>query len=833
MSYIVYFNGQKLLLNSQRPIAQTKQANDLATLDNRQSNFTNRIVVPFNATNDKIFQNLSMVGNQSNVPYQKNRVDIIDAETGKHLIFNGWGYVSKTTNRGYELNCYDGIIDFYRRIENLNISQVGVNELNHLKNMETVIDSFTNDELKYKYIVADYNGKAIVDGKINIDYLVPSARKSYIWNRIHEFAGFTFEGQVFNSERFLNNFITYPKPIPTTEPSLIEISNQTSVPYASGSDFFNSYTVLNFFPFGFSDLYANNNNGEINKIYITTPGTYKLQMNGDAPTVNYIVYNSAMVEQRTGTINPQINEAIYLGLAAGDIVLMYHFIPTMVNPMQSVDSVFSFVEGYYANFDEVLIDFMAKDFVNELMVEFGLTAFKDKYRNHIVYKNLDEILQDDDVVDWSNKFVKWNGESYSIGNYAKKNTFKYRYNDENLKYNDGFISINNENLADEKNVVSSKYYTPDRPVGTFYSSMASNLYKIWEKELKDDGTVEYKELSGRYYCLRYKEVLGVFDLVSEALSVSETVSSIPYESYLRLDWRSLIIDNYKSIESIFDKAKVRDAVFNLSFQDYENFNLEKLIFVNKLSSYYLVNKIKSFVKGQPSTVELIEVDYFKELQVIEPIDRNITITNIVQASCELTFEVETNIEQPTEILIQPYAITPDGAGGFYYAPYGEPIPATLSGNEVVHVFTELPEMLFGGYKFKLVYFENLFQLAESNLYDTVINISGSCYVAPPTAPPTLSYITITEVETLSIINGGNLRNVRVHYVSDLSDAFMNLLLTATNLTFVGFITTANNILASQNGYIDILLANNALSGGPAFYNLQLSSMGINSNIANS
>ena len=627
--------------------------------------------------------------------------------------------------------------------------------------------------------------------------------------------------------------ITYPKPIPTTEPSLIEISNQTSVPYASGSDFFNSYTVLNFFPFPFSDMYANNNNGEINKIYITTSGTYKLQMNGNAPVVNYIVYNSAMVEQSSGFISPQINEAIFLGLASGDILVMYHFIPTMVNPMQEVISSFSFVEGYYANFDEVLIDFMAKDFVNEIMVEFGLTAFKDKYRNHIVYKNLDEVLQDDNVLNWSNKFLRWNTDSYTIGNYAKKNAFRYKYNDENLKYNDGYILINNENLADEITVVSSKYYTPERTLLNNFLGLNSNIYKIWEKELKDDGTINYKELSGRYYCLRYRLITGAFELVSEALSVSESVAQIPFESYLRLDWKSLIIDNYKSIESIFDKAKVREAVFNLSFQDYEDFNLDRLIFVDKLSSYYLVNKIKNFVKGQPSAVELIEVDYFKQLEVNEPIDRNITITNIVQDSCQLTFEVETNIEQPAEILIQPYALTPDGAGGFYYAPYGQPIPATLSGNEITHVFTELPEMIFGGYLFKLLYFENLFQLTESNLYDTVINISGSCYVAPPTAPPSLSYITITEVETLSIINGGNLRNVRVHYVSDLSDAFMNLILTATNLTFVGFITTANNVLASQNGYIDILLANNALSGGPAFYNLQLSSMGINSNIANS
>ncbi|MBA4155072.1 hypothetical protein, partial [Flavobacterium sp.] len=257
MSYIAYLNGQRLILSETRPIAHTKQVNDLASLDNRQSNFTNRIVVPFNAVNNRIMQNLSMVGNQSNVPYQKNVFDLIDADSGKHLIYKGWANITKTSN-GYELNCYDGLIDFYRSIENKNISEIGVPELNHLKNMDNVIDTFVNDDLMYKYIIADYNGKSLIDGRINIDYLVPSARKSYIWERIHQFANFTFSGEVFNSEKWKNNWLTYPKPIPTSEPSLINISTQDSELMADGNDFFYSFLLLNFFPNNFNTAYANN-----------------------------------------------------------------------------------------------------------------------------------------------------------------------------------------------------------------------------------------------------------------------------------------------------------------------------------------------------------------------------------------------------------------------------------------------------------------------------------------------------------------------------------------------------------------------------------------------
>ena len=82
------------------------------------------------------------------------------------------------------------------------------------------------------------------------------------------------------------------------------------------------------------------------------------------------------------------------------------------------------------------------------MQHFGLTAFKDKYTNTIEYLTLDEILQNTNVIDdW--KFISKNSEKYAYSNFAKKNNFKYKYNDNNLNYNDGAIFIQNENLKDE------------------------------------------------------------------------------------------------------------------------------------------------------------------------------------------------------------------------------------------------------------------------------------------------------------------------------------------------------------------------------------------------
>src|SRR5690606_20907044 len=123
----------------------------------------------------------------------------------------------------------EGAKDFYKFIENKTLTEIGINDLNHLKNLTNVIDTFTNNALPYKYIVADYNGLTVSNGKLNIDYLVPSARKSYVFDRIHQFAGFTYSGSTFLTEAFLNWFVTYPKPVPTLDPITIPITTQNSV----------------------------------------------------------------------------------------------------------------------------------------------------------------------------------------------------------------------------------------------------------------------------------------------------------------------------------------------------------------------------------------------------------------------------------------------------------------------------------------------------------------------------------------------------------------------------------------------------------------------------
>ena len=151
-------NSIEIELQPSKPIARTLQVNDIATLNNRQANFTATFSIPKTAKNQKAFSLLGIVGTNSNIPYQKNECYYY-SDSGECLVYKGWAVISATA-KDYKCNIYDGNIDLYKAIENTTLNALDLSDINHFKTLDNVIDSFNNLTV-YKYILADYNGKAL------------------------------------------------------------------------------------------------------------------------------------------------------------------------------------------------------------------------------------------------------------------------------------------------------------------------------------------------------------------------------------------------------------------------------------------------------------------------------------------------------------------------------------------------------------------------------------------------------------------------------------------------------------------------------------------------
>ena len=849
MSYKLYIEGYEMELKDISRLAQTKQRNNITNLHQRQSNATNNFALPKTPNNVKHMQYLGVVGNKSTRPYKKLKASLQDTITGEWLIYNGWANVTSTAN-DYKITLYDGIIDFYKAIDNKTLTDVIISGLNHIKNLANVKASFANT-LPYMYILSDFNGALYDVGTLNIDYQVPSARMSYIWDRIHQFAGFTYSGAIFATQKFKNWFMTFPKPVPSSIPNYVNVETHNASTVTSTYSYWDGY--VNFTGTQQSvNLFPNIITGNA---YVTSQGSqYKFLQAGvfkvgatgsiqvttnfifvettNYTVINYSHINSAGVLQSSGTFDTAGLGYVILTVLVGDKVFLSMAGSAggggslgTASLSQNVVLNLDLLGGYQANFDDVLVDFLATDFVKEVLNHFALTPFKDKYSNHIEYRTFKEIIQEPDVIDWSDKNPVRLSEKYFIGSYAQSNEFTYRYDEETLKYNNGRILIDNQNLKENTVVVQSKLYTPSLEQTTI-NGQSVNIYKIWEKEINDAGVVEYKELSGRFYTIRYSMVVNqTIYLKSKATAQTTTYTgNVPYGSNWRLNWDAVLTDNYKQITQMLNTAKVVEANLYLTSKDVANFDFKRLIYIEQWSSYYIVNKIMNFIKDKYTKVELIEVDYYTEDDGINytiPYTY-ITITNVVSNGCQITVTFDTDAVLPTTIYAE---ITQIG-----FAVIGSNILG-------VDTYTVNATSFTVSFAFTGVVFNEPMQTTNIKLYLGFAGIglasnSVPVNIANCVIPPDCTYINLISLVTIAVIPQMILsdRRIRVTFASDLVLPHM-MRFTYDGGFFIG--VQYRDIMVTANVFeIDIPHDSMSFFGGGNTvnpYNCKLSQGTINSN----
>ncbi|MFV8339145.1 hypothetical protein ACNQGL_07725 [Flavobacterium sp. LB3P21] len=586
----LYLNDKLIELATETSqFSRTLQVNDLVSLDNRQTNFTKNIKIPKTPKNVLTMDFLGVVGNNSNLPYQKNNIKYFIGNEA--IIYNGWGVITET-NAFYNLTVYDGNLDLYKSIENKTLADLSLTAITHTKTLATVVNSFTAN-LPYKYILADYNGKAIYNtvsggttaSTINIDYLVPSVKVSYLWDNIFSQYGFTYEGSIFSNIDFTNLYLTYPKSIPA------DLGKTQIYDYSTSGLTANSGLTVTAGTFTATEQITIDFTIFDSLTYVAEqPNFYYLIV----PTKNGVGIDSGIITLNSGDV-----------LAATVITFGEGYIS---GGSYGIDKIYKY-NSANIEFGENLSGFIIKDFINEILQRFGLSIFKDKYTNNYKFKTLAEITNDSASIDWTSKFQSVDSEKYIYGSYAQKNILKYKYNDENANYNDGAILVNNKNIDDTKTIIQSKIYSPEANTSNIFG-FNTNVYKIWNKEVKDTGVVTYKDLENRFHFIRsYDKNLSTGTTIgSEILLTNQNISVAPAETFSRLSFQEIVANYYPDISKLLNKSKIIIANINLKYTDISDFDFTKLYFIKQLGGYYLVNKILNFQIGYTTKVEMIRVN---------------------------------------------------------------------------------------------------------------------------------------------------------------------------------------------------------------------------------
>ena len=628
MALLLYINGQLTDIDAGTVIAQTRQVNDLNSLDDRQASYTNKFSLPKTANNMRIMQFLTLPGNNSPVPYQKNECSLYSA-SGECFVYKGWAVITDGGD-SYDAVIYDGIIDLYKAIENKTLTDLGLEELTHDKNIANIKNTWDND-MPYRYILTDYNGDtgSLLDEpapSVNIDYLVPAVKVSWLWEKIFHTYNHNTQprGSVFESFNFKQLWLTYPKGVPTVA-SLQEVYKSDDISVSG-----NAFDARHFIKFRTAETNELLNYG--NGIHLTVPeeGNYTLRVSGNIHFLFggsgnrrlFVGKNSAGMALGSVPVFRTLAENIN-GNFTFDVTINFHLYMwqsiCLITEGGAVSDInlsvtLTKVNASSLDFSLALSDFSIRDFLTEVVHRFGLTMYTKRNSHEIEFLTLQEVLQTPRLENWSAKFSKKVSENYMYGNYAQLNWFRYQYNDKESNHNDGNIAVNNFNLPDTRDAIKSKIYSPEKKT-VDYLGQQHHVYRLWDKELKEGSngepdTVTYKPLDKRYYFIRAVQnpLFSSVRLFSTEFPESERVPNFYTESFYKLSFGEIIHEYYTPLQNLLNNNTcITTAQLWLTDTDIVNFDFKKLYYIEQLSSYFIMNKINNYIPGKATSCELIRV----------------------------------------------------------------------------------------------------------------------------------------------------------------------------------------------------------------------------------
>ncbi len=603
----LWLDGVSLDIYQDTNIKHTLQINDVAEVKDRQASYTNSFKLPKTPKNVKSLGGLGIHSSTSNIPYLKP--DALLKIDGYDFLVKAWVQITSTDDE-YSVSIYSGIIEFFKFFENKTIGEelaADLTEINHNKNLSTVINTQNNDSLKYVYLFADFNGRTHRKSNsnvVNIDFVVPSVPVSYLFDKIHVKAGYTYEGSFLTLDDFTNLYISYPK-APEDDGSTVYFEDAKSVNFSSpGSEDSLGFTF---------------NNGGINGIKILEKSNYNIKANGIAGlnepipsgmgTLSYKFYYR--INSNPPVLIPN-NLNDILVLENGDVIDFWYDVDTDWNGSVSMSLIIKKTEDISS---EEFSDLKITDFLKDIYNNFGLTPIVDNVNKNVKYITNTERFKEAETENWTNYLVSIDNETYKFGTYAKNNLFRYKYNDQEETHSDGSITIDNKNLEEEKTVFTSFTYSVEKErLSDFYvnSSLTQkvSIYKLYEKEPQDGSTeLKYKPLSKRYFYLRMKKVNAAVIIGSDIQDLELPNSIIKFGEFKDLNMNDIIGRYYLDFKNVINQSVIWNVTLNVPYPKLLKLDLTKVLYFDQLQQYCFINKIT--FDDSKTTAELVRIKDFR------------------------------------------------------------------------------------------------------------------------------------------------------------------------------------------------------------------------------
>lgn len=623
-------------------IAQTLQGPNIGDLTTRAVNFTETITIPDTPTNQSVYEHANDPRSSTDVPYVKRSVKII--QNGIEVERNG---IERLQSSG------DGFSIYIQSGASLFFDTIGDKMLSDLTGFVVTTGDAENSARRAAttgviYPVSYFGVNGGTDQYVGFPFVYDLS----ILNNIISDAGYIGQGSIFSNTKFSKTVTSafssekgYVSSFIDLRRILVNVITPQALSVSSGSPTslpvnFTGVSSSGTNPYGYWDgtnkYIVNDPRIPVDKqlfnimfrinINITvTGGTVNIILRQKAPSGN--IDRTIATNVGSGTYSYDDNTAFNAGTnngtsnynqvyviynsGAGAVGVTVNAGTLQIEPAPNpLGYTFGFVVSpgsYYDDIAGLLPDIKQKDFIKDIMIEYGLIATEND--GVITFTSFDEIIADrSNALNWTYKRSPdkiRDRITYTPFSYAQTNNFKYSNVDDLVSeyYGIGTFDISNSNIQETKDIYKSIY-------AASRTSFLGNVIAA-DVNLYDNSGVTFPNMfnkaSNRKLLIRskYSYEPSITYMNGSSYSDYKVAYFDDANQTYSMKLQQYIDDNYPLFIQSLQKAKVCNFYYMLYENDIAGFDFTKLVFDN--DTYYLVNKIFNFIPGKLTQVQLFKV----------------------------------------------------------------------------------------------------------------------------------------------------------------------------------------------------------------------------------
>lgn len=224
MLKLIVNKGEELDIYEDLTISLSYSILDITDISKRNTSFSKEFDLPTSYNNNNFFENIFKLDKTTLKFNKKKKVDAIVTDGG-NVIFEGIIQLISVTRSNkdifYTVRLIGTLRSLIKETEIISLQQLDLSEYTHIRNKQTIINSwdflikkngldFTGRE-GYVYPYTIHNEESNLEDTAYIYNLFPATYAKTIWDKLFEFAGFTYKSNFLNSAYFKSLVLPYAK----------------------------------------------------------------------------------------------------------------------------------------------------------------------------------------------------------------------------------------------------------------------------------------------------------------------------------------------------------------------------------------------------------------------------------------------------------------------------------------------------------------------------------------------------------------------------------------------------------------------------------------------